>query len=186
MFRALLADRFKLVLHRETRSLPVYELGAVSRGSKLIATKEGECITLELDSPRPTLSLPPAPMPNICGWSRRIVVSGAPRIDRFEAVAVPMSDLVYRLSAEVGRVVVDRTEFAEKFSYRLEFATGQQHVTNGASLAPSMPDAAPSSALSAAPTLFDALKDQLGLELKQSTAPVEVLVIDSVERPTPN
>lgn len=186
MFRALLAERFKLVLHRDTRPLPVYELLPVSRGSKLVPMKDGECVTLGPDSPRPKLSLPPAPMPNICGWGRRIVVSNLPRVDRIEAVAVPMSDLINWLSSEVGRVVVDRTEFTEKFSYRLEFTTSQQPPTGDSSVAAAGRDLAPSGVLSAAPTLFDALKDQLGLELKQSTAPVEVLVIDSVERPTPD
>jgi len=76
MFRALLEHRFKLMVHRETRTLPVYELVAVNRGSKLVAAKDGECLRLGPDSPLPPISLPPAPMPNICGcspstWKRR-------------------------------------------------------------------------------------------------------------------
>lgn len=82
-----------------------------------------------------------------------------------------MTKLVELLSDDVGRVVIDKTGFTHLFSFRLEFAPVALQV-------------APAD--SSVPPLFGALQEQLGLRLEPARAPVEVLVIESVERPTPN
>ena len=78
MMRTLLAGRFKLVLHREARTLPVFELAAADRGVKISPMPAAGCSTRGADSAPVTFSRPPAAMPNICGAYRRIVVSPAP------------------------------------------------------------------------------------------------------------
>jgi uncharacterized protein (TIGR03435 family) len=83
-----------------------------------------------------------------------------------------MAKLIELLADEVGRVVVDKTDFTDKFSFRLEFTP-----VAGLPTAPSD---------SSTPSLFAALEEQLGLKLEPARGPVEVLVIESVERPTPN
>ena len=82
-----------------------------------------------------------------------------------------MTKLAELLSDDVGRVVIDKTGFTNVFSFRLEFAPVALQV-------------APTD--SSVPPLFGALQEQLGLRLEAARAPVEVLVIDRVERPSPN
>ena len=186
MLRTLLADRFKLMLRREKRTLPVFELVAAKGGLKIASMKDGGCVTLGPDSPPPPLSPPPAPMPNICGWLRRVILSPAPAlVERIEAAGVSMLDLIGALSGDVDRNIVDRTGFKDKFSFRLDFASG---------LSPSNFPGAPSGRdpegrlgiQSSEPSMFGAVKEQLGLELKSSKGPVDVLVVSHVERPSEN
>jgi uncharacterized protein (TIGR03435 family) len=91
-----------------------------------------------------------------------------------ETVGVPMATLIEYLSEETGRTVIDRTAFTEVFDFRLEVASivdaGLANVDT------------PASGLS----IFTALEEQLGLRLRSTTGPVDVLVIDRVERPSPN
>ena len=174
MLRALLADRFKLGLRREMRTLPIFELATAKGGLRVAAMKEGECMTLGPGSPPPRLSLPPAPMPNICGWIRRVFLAPPPAsVERIEGAGVSMPDLMALLSPDVDRIIVDRTGFNEKFSFQLDFASS--------ALSADLPVDTRS-----APSIFDAVKEQLGLELKPARGPVEVLVITHVERPSEN
>jgi uncharacterized protein (TIGR03435 family) len=106
---------------------------------------------------------------NICGGTRRQIIPGPERRDVIEAVGVSMATLIDFLSEETGRTVLDRTGFTDVFNFRLEFESAV--------------DSGPSpSGLS----IFTAVEEQLGLRLRSSTGAVEVLVIDRVERPSPN
>jgi len=185
MMRTLLADRFKLAFHREARSLSVLELVPAEGGIKIAPVREGDCFTRGPNSPPVPFSPPPAPMPRMCGASRRIVVSPPPiLVEQVEGVAVAMSRLIDVLSAEVGRIVIDRTNFNDRFSYQLTFTPGQLDAIPGAGLGRDL--GGPIEPLPSAPTISYAIKEQLGLELKPSTGRVEVLVIDHIERPSPN
>jgi len=160
MLQSLLADRFKLTLRREIRPLPVYDLIAAKEGLKIAPMKEGSCVPPEQAKPFGPLS---------CGGVRKQF--GSER-QVLEAVGIPMAKLVELFSDEVGRVVVDKTGFTHLFSLRLEFAP-----VAALQVAPSD---------SSAPSLFTAIQEQLGLRLESTRGSVEVLVIESVERPTPN
>jgi uncharacterized protein (TIGR03435 family) len=120
MLRALLAERFKLAIHREMRTLPVFELRPVRGGHKLVAFKEGDCI------PRDPRNIPPpppagAPRPRICGGPGSTVTRSAAPGVRFEAFGVSMEHPLNVLSGELDRIVVDRTGLTEKFNLRLEY-----------------------------------------------------------------
>jgi bla regulator protein blaR1 len=170
MLQSLLAERFKLTLHRETRPLPVYELMPAGNGLKIVPMKEGGCVPMEQAKPFEPL--------NICGGVRRQIAGVAPeRRDVIEAVGVRMPKLLEFVSEEVGRVVLDKTGFTELFNFRLEFAS---NLASGLVV----PDAAAAS--STGLSIFTALDEQLGMRLRAATGPVEVLVIDRVERPSPN
>jgi uncharacterized protein (TIGR03435 family) len=184
MMRTLLADRFQLALHRETRTLPVLELVRAEGTRRIAPMPEGGCFELGTNSEPIPFSPPPAPMPKICDRFRRIVVTPAPAlVERIEAVGVSMSQLVGVLSAEVGRIVIDRTGFTDTFSYEVNFAPDRSSDIPGAAAGRGIGD---SIEVPRAPSISVAIKEQLGLELKPSTGPVEVLVVDRIERPSPN
>ena len=82
------------------------------------------------------------------------------------------------LSAELNRRVVDRTGLTGLFNAQLTFTPDPMPA---GPLAPDLPPIDPNG-----PSIFTALQEQLGLKLQPSTGPVDVLVIDKVERPTPN
>ena len=145
MERGLLADRFKLKVHRETRPLPVFDLVRSRADGRLgprLVRSDGSCA------------------PN-CGVKRS--VTGAMTA---KGIAISRFALLISFLPDVQRVVRDRTGLTEAFDIDLEFAR-----------TPADQDLAP---------LMTALKEQLGLELKAATGPVDVIVIDHVEPPSPD
>jgi uncharacterized protein (TIGR03435 family) len=169
MLRSLLADRFKLTLRRETRQLPVYELVPARDGLKIVPTREGSCV------PREKAVLFG---PLMCGGMRRQAANPAlERKDVIEAAGVPMSTLIDFLSTESGRIVIDKSGFTDVFNFRLEFASTLPGGFTADAPAPSAPLGV---------SIFTAIEEQLGLRLRSTTGPVDVLVIDHVERPSPN
>ena len=89
-----------------------------------------------------------------------------------------MTELVGGLMPMVGRIVTDRTGLAGRFEVDLEFTPDQMPpLLSG----PPMPPIDPNG-----PTIFTALQEQLGLKLEPTRGPVDVLVIDRAERPTPD
>jgi uncharacterized protein (TIGR03435 family) len=170
MLQALLADRFQLAVHRETRQLAVYELRVAKSGAKLQRSEPGHCVPYSVDSPPP----PPAPGASammFCGYTRGRR-DGLKRIT--DGVEVSMKTLAANLSqSELQRTVIDKTSLDRKYDVHLEWTP--EGLTGDAV-----------SADAAAPSIFTALKEQLGLQLDAAKRPVEVLVIDHVERPSGN
>lgn len=143
MMKGLLAERFHLVYHRETRILPVYELIVAKNGSKLNETASTESS-----------------------------MSSSPT--RIRYLAGTMSDLIAQLTSYLQRQVIDKTELKGRYDMDLRFAPVD-----------------PNSPVEAAtqetrPSIFSALEQQLGLQLKATKGPVEVLVVDSVDKATGN
>jgi uncharacterized protein (TIGR03435 family) len=166
MLQALLEDRFKLMLHRETRQLPVYELTALKNGLKLQPTKEGSCAPFSSDSP-PLPATADTPRVPFCG----------PRTGRngvnwvLNGQGVVMEAFAGILSFHLNKTVLDRTGLTGSYDVHLEWAVDE--------LAPVPDDLSGES-------LFTALREQLGLRLESAKGPVEVLVIDHAERPSGN
>lgn len=178
MIQSLLAERFKLTIHREKKETSVYELTAAKGGIKIVAAKEGSCITFD---PAKNSGPPPPPkpgetLPRICGGVRMSVGL----IDGF---GISTTELAADLSNMLGRTVVDKTGFTGAFDVHLEF-TPDAAPANGA-FAQAGPGAPPP-ANSSVPSIFTALQEQLGLRLESAKGPVEVLVIDHLERPSEN
>jgi uncharacterized protein (TIGR03435 family) len=167
MLQSLLADRFKLTLHRESRELPIYNL--VGAKGSFNPPAPDPC-------PEPDTAVPAARGGVPC-HNLRIGMSGS-----VDGTNAPMPQLVATLAAIVGRPVIDQTGFTGTLDVHLKFAPDQltQGLPGGAvNAAPPDPDPA-------RPDIFSALQEQLGLKLTSSKGPVEVLVIDRVERPTAN
>ncbi len=102
---------------------------------------------------------------------------------QFSAQAAPLSLLADSLSRQLGRVVLDKTGLTGLYDFELKWTPDESQSQmfkgpDGADSAPP-PDAS-------GPTIFTALQEQLGLKLEAQKGPVEVLVIDHVEKPTEN
>jgi len=176
MLGPLLEDRFRLKWHREKKQLPVYYLTVAKAGVKLTPTKSGTCVPFDHNSP----PLPPIPgNPTSCDY---ILFPGTP--DGLgmgiEGTGVPMSSLASRLSSLLGRPVVDTTDFTGIFDIHLKFARDSSLAFGG------RPDEPGQSAdPSGLPNIFTAIRS-LGLNITAGKGPVDVFVIDSVQRPTEN
>jgi uncharacterized protein (TIGR03435 family) len=170
MLQSLLRDRSKLVFHRETRELPAYLLTLSKKGIKLQATKAGSCTPWTLDSTPPVLAAGQKP-PIFCGF-RGIGYDGADRM--LEIAGATMADLAAALSGALRQTVLDRTGLTGIFDVHLKWSP--EIVTGPGTWAPS----------SDGPSLFTAIQEQLGLKLDATKTPVEVLVIDRLERPSEN
>lgn len=122
MLQALLEDRFKLRLHRETRQLPIYELTVAKGGVKLERTKEGSCISYSMDSSPPPQAAPDESRPTYCGFPR-LRVDGLHRT--LEGAGVSIAGLATTLSrnytSELRRNVIDRTGLTGTFDVHLKW-----------------------------------------------------------------
>jgi uncharacterized protein (TIGR03435 family) len=156
MLQTLFEDRLKLRFHRETKELPVYAL-VVSKPGKLHES-EAEC------GPPPD-SLPAAP----CRFMILPGHLGGPK----EAI-VQLADALSRLT---DRVVLDKTNLTGTYDINLDYTPEQDQGPPPLESAPLDPNG---------PSLFTALQEQLGLKLESTKGPVEILVIDHVERPSVN
>jgi uncharacterized protein (TIGR03435 family) len=170
--RTLLEDRFQLKTHIEQREGPVYALQAATTpivmGPSLRATDINcEVVIRELAEKRP------APTPE--GQMRPCALRVSP--GQIVGHAMTMAQLVDALAGPAGRPVVDRSGLTRSYDLTLkwapEFPAGT--LINGAPPPPSD-----------GPSLFTAIREQLGLKLEATRAPVPVLVIDSVRMPTPD
>jgi len=182
MTQSLLEDRFKLKAHRETRELPVYDLTVSRSGLKLLSPKEGSCVTPDPNGP-PLVPAPgQAPTP-VCGAA---VVTITPSGARILGGKVSMASLTPTLSNLLGRTVIDKTGFTGTFDVDLQFAPDQALAVLPPPGPPGAPGATAPATDPAGPSIFTAIQEQLGLKLDSGKGPVEVLVIDSVEKPTEN
>ena len=167
MLRAFLAERLKLRAHFEDRERDVYELRVARKDGKL-----GPSI-------RPT--------PRACAAAAAAVAAGGrpPQMPAAQNGAPPCGlrsnpgellaggitmDLLSRnLGGRAGRIIIDRTGLAGHYELELRYS----------------PDpGAPTDQNADAPSLFTALREQLGLQLDSARAPIQTLVIDHVEKPT--
>jgi uncharacterized protein (TIGR03435 family) len=147
MVQALLADRFALTAHKETRQLPGFALVLAKGGPKF---KPAQVNGTTIDT-----------------YPSRLHISGSD-----DTVAV----LARELEQSLGRVVLNQTGLIGRYDLTLSWTPDDRPAptVNGA------PDP------NAPPGLFTAIQEQLGLKLESTKAPVDVLVIDRVERPSEN
>ncbi len=189
MLQVLLEERFRLKTHREAREMPVYAMTVGKGGLKLQLLAEGACTPIDFVHPPPPPSKP-GELPNICGVMMiRSTGTGEVEID---VRGSTMAQFAQRLSQFAGRTVVDKTGLAGRFNFQLEFTpdpaiSGQNfpgvrkgNTGNAANSGSPLPPSEPG------PDLFVALPEQIGLKLLSEKGQVSVLIIDHVEKPTPN
>jgi bla regulator protein blaR1 len=180
MMQSLLAERFKLAVHFETHDVPVMALVLVAPGKlgfRLHPHSQGP----PCDAKIPTVDRNSPKIPDVwrqvCGdfqmidWTNNTVILGS-RNTTMEMFADFLPALV-----EPDRLVVDQTGLNGNFDYELNFTPPwriPKEQSTDTQLDPT------------GPTFFEALKDQLGLKLRPTRAPIQTLVIDHVEQPSPN
>jgi uncharacterized protein (TIGR03435 family) len=156
MFREILVERFGLKVHHETRTLPVYALVVAKGGPKVTASK-----------PQPN---DPDGMPGNPGVLNTSLGRETGRGALIEFLAEDLSDAL-------GRKVVDKTGLTGRCDFTLTWAPDDDAAAMGSSASSGAPQG---------PSLFTAVQEQLGLKLEPVKAPVDVVVIDHLEKPSEN
>ena len=153
MFQTLLADRFQLKTHRETKELPVYAVTVGKNGPKLSkADPAGKGTQMSMGR------------------------------GQLKAKKASIEQLAKLLGNQLGRTVLDKTGLAGDFDFELTWTpdvTGPLGPKEGGVDGPPPVDPG-------GPSIFTAIQEQLGLKLESQKGPVEILVIDSVERASEN
>ncbi len=153
MTQALLADRFQLKFHRETKELPTYALVVAKSGPKFHAAED-------------------APGSDKARGTRISMERG-----QFTLQGAPVSALTNQLGQILGRSVIDKTELAGNYDFKLEWTPDD---------GPRAADGEHPVADTTGVSIFTALQDQLGLKLEATKGPVEILVIERVEKASEN
>jgi uncharacterized protein (TIGR03435 family) len=169
MLQALLADRFKLTVHRETKELSAYLLLIAKNGPKLKAAKPGDTYTNGLKGADGR------------ALSNAVRLEMSPGGLTLTGQAVSFDYLARTLSQQLRRIVVDKTGITGVYDFSLHFTPEQA----GLQADPEDPSP-PAYADMSGPSLFTAVQEQLGLKLESAKSPIEVIVIDHVERPSGN
>jgi uncharacterized protein (TIGR03435 family) len=167
MLQSLLEGRFKLQVHRETKESPVFVLTAAKGGIKLQPLKEGSCTVRDPNTP-PAAAAVPGAKP-LCGAIKG-GVNGPNQV--IEVVGMDTGTWVRTLASMLGRTVVNETGLSGPLDL-LHFEYSRDE------LSAAVLDSGGNS-------ISSALRDQLGLKLETARRPIEVLVIDHVERPSAN
>jgi uncharacterized protein (TIGR03435 family) len=175
MVQSLLQDRFQLKIHRQTREMPVYDLIVVNRG-KLKLSEDQSPVILGT-GPLPSSDSAPPPR-----GAARLIVGSAGGI--LAAKGIGMGKLADSLQTQVDRPIIDKTNLPGLYDISLRFAPESDPLV-GAPLTATAPGV-PATSDPTAPPLFSAIQDQLGLKLQPGTGIVEVIVIDTVQKPSEN
>jgi uncharacterized protein (TIGR03435 family) len=166
MLQSLLEDRFKLKLQRETKETSIFVL---------VVGKDGPKMTLSADQASPTVN---GPAPSGAGPNRGSIRFGAGSLI---GNAVTIALFTRMLSQRLDRTIVDKTNLTSRYDFQLQWSPDAGEATLDPFGNP-LPRAADASGVS----IFAAMQEQLGLKLESQKGPVEMFVIDHVEKPSPN
>ena len=180
MMRSLLAERFKLKFHYETRQVPVYAAVLAKPGvTGPMLQPHPAAATCSTTDPHPVTAadLPASmaklidAMPNLCGGLFPIP-STSQGTRRMGARDITMGFFVnsFSLYGDLGKPTIDRTELKGTYDIAMEWSNEDK-----------LPNGEP-----AGPSFQEALKQQLGLKLESQKGPIQVMIIDHLERPAGN
>jgi uncharacterized protein (TIGR03435 family) len=159
MVQSLLRDRFKMAVHHESREMPVYALVVGKKGLKTRKASDSDT----------TPGINVKVMGNPLG-----VPAGTPK-DYKPPTGWSMANLADFLGiAQLGRPVIDRTGLEGLYRISLDFSISF----------PQQPDFVPPQGFG--PDIKTALEEQMGLTLESAKAPIEMLIIDHIEKPDAN
>jgi uncharacterized protein (TIGR03435 family) len=176
MLQSLLAERFHLTLHRETKDLQGYELVVGKNGAKLALAKPVPDAAAESDAP-PAIDANGFPKLTKPGITMMEGVRGKAVVSFLTAKAQPIASLADLIGKEFRLPVADRTGLSGLYDFQLEYA-------------PERPGALPiadDTPLEGAANLMTAVQQQLGLKLNPAKVKVEMLIVDRADQiPTGN
>jgi uncharacterized protein (TIGR03435 family) len=179
MMQTLLGERFKLSVHHEMRDGPIYSLVIANRDGRIgpqLRRSETDCNAL-ISRGRINAAPPPPPPPPSSGQVPPCGIQVGIGMLRIGSQSIPA---VSRLLARaVGKPVVDNTGLKGAFDLSLDFDT------SGLPGFATPPGVNPP-ATGDKPTLYTALQEQAGLKLETGRGPIDILIVDHVERPTPD
>jgi uncharacterized protein (TIGR03435 family) len=164
MLQALLADRFHLTLHRQTRDLQVYELAVAEGGPKLQEASPQYMNPNGINGPEGRLP------------KRGLMKMGPGELTDQDTTLERFSE---QLSWQLGRTVVDKTGLTGTYDFSLRWTPGESEA-GMMKLTGVKPEAGDG------PSIFTAIQEQLGLKLETKTSPMSIVVVDRVERPAEN
>ena len=171
MLLPVIQDRFGLKFHHETRDLAVYTLVIAKGGAKIKEADLHRTDPTEFGTPD---------LPSGSGVMRMMP-------SEFNGREVPIQSLVHALSLVVDKTVVDKTGLTRRYDFDMKWepdlAAGlvvRGFDGNGP------PPGAESPSQGTGPSIFTALQEELGLKLVTKKQPIDVIVIDQIEQPTPN
>ena len=185
MIRSVLQERFKLKTHMETRELPIYELVVAKADGSLgpqLKRPDIDCdaiIAAGNAGAAPPQRLPNQPPP--CGAMRgpaRIMAGSIPMAQFANMLTLVMADANGPAGGADARLVIDKTGLSGRFAFTLAWTP--EKIPEGTP-PPGIPPIDPNG-----PPLVTALQEQLGLKLQPARSQMEVVVVDSIEQPTPD
>ena len=192
LLRTLLTDRFKLKTHTESRELPLYDLVLARSDGRLgpeLKPSKSECSKSDELVSQQSAALAKGDVASFVGKPQPCSVatdtSGGPLNLWLRGDGQEMKQIVDILTQFTGRAVRDKTgltgryDFAMKMDLQMVLAMAKRMGANIPAAAANIPQADGSS-------LMTALNEQLGLKLESTRGPVDVVVIDTVEAPTPD
>lgn len=183
MVQSLLEDRFKLAAHYETQQLPVYAAVLSKSGKTGLQlrphSENAPCSTVPpaLSTPdgAPTQPAITGEFPTVCGGIVAMPESAPGRM-RVGGRNIPIGMIISTLAQMGGfdRSVIDQTGLSGNFDFSIEWTPQHRGPETG-----TQPD-------DSGPQLMQALNEQLGLKLESKKGPVEVFILDHIEKPSPN
>jgi uncharacterized protein (TIGR03435 family) len=198
MVQNLLTERFHLAVHRETKELPMYALLVGKNGPKLkesdaAAAAEDEKAAAEGALPRPRVTMGADGFPQIPADAKMpgsfalTLAGGEFTRTKLFARHQTMEELADLIGGYVNRPVKNLTELQGQYDFTLAFESEPLPLAVAARPTGASPDAAPPAPAEPGPTIFAAIQEQLGLRLEQRRGPVEMLIVDRLEKvPTEN
>jgi bla regulator protein BlaR1 len=172
MIRSLLADRFALKTHEESKELPVFALLIAKGGVKLHQAKPGDTYPNGLKGPD-----------GQHGGAGMMMFNASGQIT---AQGVPMSDLTRLLSQQTGRTVIDKTGLTGNYDFTLQLPPRKGPMPTPPAPGSGSAAGGDDSGDDAGPSIFTAVQEQLGLKLESQKAPLPLIVIDHIEQPSAN
>ena len=214
MIQSLLQDRFQLIAHMETRELPVYNLVVSKDGlrikpsadqtpSPIVAQGPPLPCSPVATNPPPFPPLPPPGQrggpgdPNFVPPRGAMFTMMSPDGMTMQASGVPVGNLAVMLQNQIGRPVFDKTDLMGLYDFKMTFSPEGMELPGLRGLPPGAPPGAAiggptgpgaptgPAAADPLPSLFTAIQE-MGLKLESAKGPVDVLVVESVQKPTEN
>ncbi len=197
LLQSLLAERFNLKLHRETKELPIYELVVGKNGHKLHESEIQPATQTDTQPPDPAKpvqvgggggSVGAGPGGKVVGGETPARSGSMMRMGRgqLSAQMTPVSAIAAMLAQQLGRPVIDKTGIKGNFDFTLQWTPDETQRGMGLGGIEKPAADSPLPADTSGPSIFTAVQEQLELKLEAAKGPVEILVIGHIERPSGN